>query len=73
MNTKTIKGMLEVGRRVRVFNKFNDEIADGFVTEIASNGFQMTSDGQDIHIAWRNVVVAQGSEVTLNVTLNVTS
>ena len=64
MKTKT---EIEIGQRVIVLNKFNDEIADGNVTDVLSNGFQLTSDGEDIHVASKNIVSVNGNVVSLNV------
>lgn len=69
MTTKNeMMSEIKNGMRVRVMNKFGDEIADGFVTEILQNGFQIYSDNQDFHIAWKNVTSCSVTEVKLNVT-----
>lgn len=63
----TTKRLIETGMRVRVLNKFGDEIADGFVGDVDRNGFDMVSDGDTVHICWHHITKANATEITLSV------
>jgi hypothetical protein len=64
MKTNKNTSAVRIGLRVRVLNKFGDEVADGFITDIERDGFTL-STGEAV--LWRHILTVDASEVTLSV------